>query len=210
MKKIIRILLICLIIAGTIVISTIGFNVGIKYSANTQISINMKQEFNVQDVKKIAKEVFKNQSVLVQQVEIYKDMAQITVKEASEEQINELNQKINEKYGLENKIEDLYVTNNSNVKLKTIANQYKIPIAIVSIIVILYAMLLYRKLGIWKVLYTTALNMIVPQTILFSVYAVTRLPINRATAVISIMVYISSIILSFVHLSKKKNELIEK
>ena len=61
-------------------------------------------------------------------------MAQITVKEASEEQINELNQKINEKYGLENKIEDLYVTNNSNVKLKTIANQYKIPIAIVSII----------------------------------------------------------------------------
>lgn len=210
MKKIIRILLICLIIAGTIVISTIGFNVGIKYSANTQISINMKQEFNVQDVKKIAKEVFKNQPVLVQQVEIYKDMAQITVKEASEEQINELNQKINEKYGLENKIEDLYVTNNSNVKLKTIANQYKIPIAIVSIIVILYAMLLYRKLGIWKVLYTTALNMIVPQTILFSVYAVTRLPINRATAAISIMVYISSIILSFVHLSKKKNELIEK
>ena len=170
----------------------------------------MKQEFNVQDVKKIAKEVFKNQPVLVQQVEIYKDMAQITVKEASEEQINELNQKINEKYGLENKIEDLYVTNNSNVKLKTIANQYKIPIAIVSIIVILYAMVLYRKLGIWKVLYTTALNMIVPQTILFSVYAVTRLPINRATAVISIMVYISSIILSFVHLSKKKNELIEK
>lgn len=210
MKKIIRILLICLIIAGTIVISTIGFNVGIKYSANTQISINMKQEFNAQDVKKIAKEVFKNQPVLVQQVEIYKDMAQITVKEASEEQINELNQKINEKYGLENKIEDLYVTNNSNVKLKTIANQYKIPIAIVSIIVILYAMVLYRKLGIWKVLYTTALNMIVPQTILFSVYAVTRLPINRATAVISIMVYISSIILSFVHLSKKKNELIEK
>lgn len=210
MKKIIRILLICLIIAGTIVISTIGFNVGIKYFANTQISINMKQEFNVQDVKKIAKEVFKNQPVLVQQVEIYKDMAQITVKEASEEQINELNQKINEKYGLENKIEDLYVTNNSNVKLKTIANQYKIPIAIVSIIVILYAMVLYRKLGIWKVLYTTALNMIVPQTILFSVYAVTRLPINRATAVISIMVYISSIILSFVHLSKKKNELIEK
>ncbi len=210
MKKIIRILLICLIIAGTIVISTIGFNVGIKYSANTQISINMKQEFNVQDVKKIAKEVFKNQPVLVQQVEIYKDMAQITVKEASEEQINELNQKINEKYGLENKIEDLYVTNNSNVKLKTIANQYKISIAIVSIIVILYAMVLYRKLGIWKVLYTTALNMIVPQTILFSVYAVTRLPINRATAVISIMVYISSIILSFVHLSKKKNELIEK
>ena len=39
MKKVIQILLICLIIAGIIVISTIGFNVGTKYAENTQINI---------------------------------------------------------------------------------------------------------------------------------------------------------------------------
>lgn len=32
MKKIVQVLLICLIIAGIIVISTAGFNVGLKYS----------------------------------------------------------------------------------------------------------------------------------------------------------------------------------
>ena len=41
MNKIIKILLVCLFIAGIIVISTIGFNVGTKYSENTQIGINI-------------------------------------------------------------------------------------------------------------------------------------------------------------------------
>ena len=36
--------------------------------------------------------------MLVQQVELYKDMVQITVKEATEEQITTLKDKINEKY----------------------------------------------------------------------------------------------------------------
>lgn len=98
MKKIVQVLLICLIIAGIIVISTAGFNVGLKYSEHDEISINVGSKFNVADIKAIAKEVFGNSNVLVQQVELYKDMVQITVKEATEEQITTLNDKINEKY----------------------------------------------------------------------------------------------------------------
>ena len=70
MKKVIRILLICLIIAGTIVISTIGFNVGTKYSENTQININIGTEFKIEDIRNITNEVFGNTSVLIQQVEL--------------------------------------------------------------------------------------------------------------------------------------------
>ena len=47
MKKIVQVLLICLIIAGIIVISTAGFNVGLKYSEHTEISINVGSQFNV-------------------------------------------------------------------------------------------------------------------------------------------------------------------
>ena len=99
MKKVIQILLICLIIAGTIVTATVGFNVGLKYSEHDEISINVGSKFNVADIKATAKEVFGNSNVLVRQVELYKDMVQITVKEATEEQITTLNDKINEKYG---------------------------------------------------------------------------------------------------------------
>ena len=88
MKKVVSILLICLLIAGIILISTMGFNVGLKYSENTQIAINIGKKFDVRDVKAIASEVFGKQRVIVQKVELYEDMVQITVKDATEEQIS--------------------------------------------------------------------------------------------------------------------------
>ena len=210
MKKVIQILLICLIIAGIIVISTIGFNVGTKYSENTQININIGTEFKISDIRKITNEVFNNTPVIIQQVELYKDMVQITVKSATEEQISNLNDKINEKYNLENKISDIIVSNNSNVRLRNIVKPYIIPVAIVSVITIAFAMIMYRKLGIWKVLYETAMSIVAPQAILSSFYAVTRLPINRLTVAISITVYIASITVPMIRLAKVKEEYTEQ
>lgn len=206
MKKTIQILLICLIIAGTIVIATVGLNVGTKYSENTQISINIGQKFEISDIKQITDEVFKNQTVLVQAIELYEDMVQITVKEATSEQIEELNTKINEKYQIENTISDIGVMQNANIRLRDIIKPYILPISIVSVITILYTMIIYRKLGIWKVLYTMAINIVAPQAILVSLYAVTRLPINRLTAIISIIVYIISITWMTWHLYEVKNK----
>lgn len=206
MKKVIQILLICLIIAGIIVISTIGFNVGTKYSENTQININIGTEFQIGDIREITNEVFNNTPVIIQQVELYKDMVQITIKSATEEQISNLNDKINEKYNLENKISDIIVSNNPNVRLRNIVKPYIVPVAIVSVIAVVYAMIMYRKLGIWKVLYEIAMSIVAPQAILSSFYAVTRLPINRLTVAISIIIYIASITIPMVRMAKVKEE----
>ena len=206
MKKVIQILLICLIIAGIIVISTIGFNVGTKYSENTQININIGTEFQIGDIREITNEVFNNTPVIIQQVELYKDMVQITIKSATKEQISNLNDKINEKYNLENKISDIIVSNNPNVRLRNIVKPYIVPVAIVSVIAVVYAMIMYRKLGIWKVLYEIAMSIVAPQAILSSFYAVTRLPINRLTVAISIIIYIASITIPMVRMAKVKEE----
>ena len=210
MKKVMQIILICLMIIGIIVISTVGFNVGIKYSENMQINIYIGTEFNVLDIKKIAKEVFNNKKVLVQQVELYKDMVQITVKNATEDEINNLNNKINEKYNIGNNREDLTVTNNPNIRLRNIIKPYIMPIALVSILTIVSAMIVYRKLGIWKILYETTITIVGFQAILSSLYALTRLPINRLTEVIAMIVYIVSLIIPMVHFSKIKNKLDEE
>lgn len=210
MKKVMQIILICLMIIGIIVISTVGFNVGIKYSENMQINIYIGTEFNVLDIKKIAKEVFNNKKVLVQQVELYKDMVQITVKNATEDEINNLNNKINEKYNIGNNREDLTVTNNPNIRLRNIIKPYIMPIALVSILTIVSVMIVYRKLGIWKILYETTITIVGFQAILSSLYAVTRLPINRLTEVIAMIVYIVSLIIPMVHFSKIKNKLDEE
>lgn len=211
MKKIISILLMCLIIAGVIVVATIGFNVGTKYSETTQISIKIGKEFEINDIQKIANEVFDKQNVLVQYVELYKDMVQITVKDASEEQIKNLNEKVNEKYEISNEISDILVTEQSNVRLRDIAKPYIIPVVTVSIITVLYVMVAFRKLGIGQVLYNTLMNMVSTQVILAGIYAVVRIPINRLTMVIAMVLYIASIALNIVYLNKvKKNKEEEK
>lgn len=211
MKKIISILLMCLIIAGVIVVATIGFNVGTKYSETTQISIKIGKEFEINDIQKIANEVFDKQNVLVQYVESYKDMVQITVKDASEEQIKNLNEKVNEKYEISNEISDILVTEQSNVRLRDIAKPYIIPVVTVSIITVLYVTVAFRKLGIGQVLYNTLMNMVSTQAILAGIYAVVRIPINRLTMVIAMVLYIASIALNIVYLNKvKKNKEEEK
>ena len=206
MKKVIQILLICLIIAGTIVTVTVGFNVGLKYSEHDEISINVGSKFNVADIKAIAKEVFGNSNVLVQQVELYKDMVQITVKEATEEQITTLNDKINEKYKIENQLTDIKVVHTPNVRLRNIIKPYILPISIVSIITIVFAMIVFRKLGALKVAYEVAISIVAPQVILASLYAVTRIPINRLTSIIAIIIFIISLVLPMVKLNKVKEE----
>ena len=205
MKRVVSILLICLLIAGIIVIAVKGFNVGLKYSENTQIAINIGKTFEINDIKQITSEVFKGQRVIIQKVELYEDMVQITVKEASEGQINELNTKINEKYELENSIDDVEVVQNANVRLRTLIKPYILPISILSIVTILYAMIVYRKQGILYVLYTTAMAIVAPQAILSSLYSVTRIPINRLTSIIAVVVYIASITITMIYFGKKKN-----
>lgn len=206
MKKIVQVLLICLIIEGIVVISTVGFNVGLKYSEHIEISINVGSQFNVADIKAITKEVFGNTNVLVQQVELYKDMVQITVKEATEEQISSLNDKINEKYEIENQLTDIKIVHISNVRLRSIIKPYILPISIVSIITIVFAMIVFRKLGALKVAYEVVISIVAPQAILASLYAVTRIPINRLTSIIAIIIFIISLVLPMVKLNKVKEE----
>ena len=206
MKKIVQVLLICLIIAGIVVISTVGFNVGLKYSEHIEISINVGSQFNVADIKAITKEVFGNTNVLVQQVELYKDMVQITVKEATEEQISSLNDKINEKYEIENQLTDIKIVHISNVRLRSIIKPYILPISIVSIITIVFAMIVFRKLGALKVAYEVVISIVAPQAILASLYAVTRIPIHRLTSIIAIIIFIISLVLPMVKLNKVKEE----
>ena len=121
-------------------------------------------------------------------------MVQITVKEASEEQIKTLNDKINEKYEISNELSNVLVTRQSNVRLRDIVKPYIVPVAIVSVITIVYVMIAFRKLEIWQVLYNTLMNMVAPQAIL-------------AGLVIEILIYIASIMLNIVYLNKiEKNK----
>ena len=215
MKKIIQIICICVMIAAIVLIATMGFKVGVKYSENTQINVNIGKEFDIKDINSITNEVFPKQNVIIQQVELYKDMVQITIKgNPTDEEIEQLNTKINEKYGIENKTSDIVISQNANTKLKDIIKPYIVPVIITFALIFVYVIIRFRKLGVGNVVYKTIVAILGPQALLFSIYAIARIPINRLTAVISGVFYIMSSVLIVVYFlntykSEKKKEVVE-
>lgn len=191
MKKIVKIILIGIILVGMICAVTLKFNIGLKYSNNVQLGINISKDFELGDIKNIVNEVFKNEKSIVQYIELYKNMVKITVKEATDEQIEELNNKINEKYEINNEVSNIEVTHNDNkINFKSIIKSIIIPVTISTVIIAVYAMIAFKKIGMFKVLYEFAIMVVGAQVILLSIYAITRLPINNITPIIAIMLYI--------------------
>lgn len=193
-KKICYAILICIIIAGSIVIGTIGLNVDIAYSKNVKIDVYLGKEYNHEEVKQIAKEVFERDRILLQQVEYYGDMFSLTIAQKADENMDEkielLNNKINEKYELENKKEDIRVTYQPKIKLSSIITPYIIPLAISVAVILVYTLIRFRKIGIIKTLVFYILTIAASEAIYLSILAITRFPINRVVVPVGLCIYI--------------------
>lgn len=193
-KKIIILLTVIILIAGIAVTTIKGLNFDLKYQETQNIQIYIGKKFNDEDIKQITKEVFGNQSVMIQKVEIYKDTVIITAKEITEEQKNNLVTKINEKYGTELKAEEIEITNIPHTRGRDIILPYVVPFITAGAIVLAYMAIRYYKLGTEKVLAQTIGILITTQAILFSIIAITRIPVGRLTIPMVLMVYMLTLI----------------
>lgn len=192
-KKIFYAILICIIIAGAICIATAGLKADIVYSKNVRIDVYLGKEYNHDEVEQIAKEVFKIDRVLVKQVEYYGDMFSLIIPQNVEDidgKVEELNTKINEKYELENKKEDIKVVYESKIKLSSVLIPYIAPIAISLAIILVYVSIRYRKIGIIKTLATYILSILASEAIYLSALAIFRFQINRLVIPIGLAIYV--------------------
>ena len=211
MNKLTKIMLICALvitIAGSIVVATCGFNVELRYRESTQVGINIGKEFKESEIKDIAKEVF-NQDVVIQTIEIYKDMAQITIarQDVTDEQIEALVNKVNEKYETTLDKSAVSITYTSNVRIRDIMDPYVSPILFSVVIAIAYFAILYKKNGIFKVLYTLLLSVFGTQAVFFGIIAIFRIPFGRFTMPMSMSLFILVlVILGGMYAFDKKEE----
>ena len=104
MKKKLFIVAIVVVIVAAFIVAAIGFNVDIKYREHTSIIVPIGDKYNMSDVKKITDEVFANKEVVLENSGLYDDELSIRVADASDEQIDALKNKINEKYNIAQKI----------------------------------------------------------------------------------------------------------
>ena len=194
-KRIIYGIILGVIIVGAIIIATMGLNADLTYSKNVKVDIYVGKTIENNDIKQIVKEVFGEGRIIVQQVEVYGDMATVLIEEKNadnlEEKIETLNTKINEKYGVENKKEEaIQVVHQPKIRLSSILNPYIMPLTISTIAVLVYAMIRFRKLGALKTLASYLISILLSGALYLSFLAITRIPINRLVIPVGLLIYI--------------------
>ena len=167
-----------------------GFNFDLKYQETQRVELYLKTEFNISDIRQITNEVFGNQKVMIQKVEVFEDSVSITTTSISDEQKSNLITKINEKYGTELTTEDTTVENIGHTRGRDIIKPYIVPFAISTIIVLIYLGIRYYKLSIAKVIAKSIGVMALAQILLFNIITITRIPIGRLTIPMVILVYL--------------------
>ena len=204
-KKVFYAILICIMIAGAIVIATMGLKADIIYSKNVRLDMYLGKEYNKQDIEQIAKEVFGNERMLVQQVEFYGDMFSITVPQEVEDldtKVEQLVSKVNEKFGLELKKENITKVYQPKIKLSSVLMPYLLPMAISMVIILIYVMVRFRKIGVWKTLSAYILTALASELIYLSILAICRIPINRLVTPIGLAIY--AIVITIITAKREK------
>lgn len=209
-KKIIYGILALIVLVGAVLVVTIGLKLDMKNDANTKIYVYIGKEFDNNDIEQIAKETFETDTAIVQKVEIYNEMALITIKEQNTENINEkiesLNSKINEKYGLENKTEDIVIKNETKINMYSVIKPYILPMLISLIVILVYSSIMYRKLGILKNIIIYVLTVIGSQLLYASILVITRLPFNMFIIPIGLIIYAITIVVVTIIKQKQLND----
>ena len=215
-KKIVGAILTLIILAGIIITSIWGLNFSLNYSNHKVIDIYIGQEFENKDIYQIAKEVLGDVKIEIQKVELYEDMVSINVKDISTEQLLDLNTKINEKYGIENTIEEIVVTEIPNVRGRDLIKPYIVPVAISFVIIVIYLLIyntIYSKKGrevnIVKTVLKFIANIIVVELVYLSIIAITRLEINSLTIPVGIALYVLTTIVILIKLENKYSKIKE-
>lgn len=190
--KIISLLVYGIVIIGIIVTATVGLNFDLRYQEAKRVQLYIGKDFEISDVKQIAKEILGNQKVNVQKVEVYEDTVSILAKDITDDQKSEIVNKVNEKYGLELSADQIETTTIPRTRGRDIIKPYILPFAIATIIILVYMAIRYYKLGAIKTVAKALATLVLAQAFLLAIMAITRIPIGRITIPLVIATFVAS------------------
>ena len=202
--KAICLILAVVIIAGIVVMATVGFNIELSMQKNNRIELYLEKDFEISDIKNIANEVFQNKPTVIQKVEVFGDTVSITANEITDEQKQQLVEKVNEKYSLELNADSTEIEKIPNERLRDLISPYIFAFSLATGLIILYMILKYKKLGMLNILIKTLCTIVIAQATLFSVIAITRIPVGRLTIPMVIIIYLTSL---FIYTGNKEKQL---
>lgn len=208
MKKIIYAILICIIIAGIVVIASVGLKADIIYSKNVELDVYVGKTFERKDIENIVNEVFPNERVIINEIEMFGDMFSVTLADTrTEDELNskveELVTKVNDKYDTDLENDDIAIRHNPKAKLSSIILPYAVTIGISMALILIYVGIRYRKLGVVRTILTYIVSILAVEMVYLSILAIIRYPINRIVIPIGLVLLVTVVtILGFVNEKK--------
>ena len=207
-KNIISVLIIIMIIFGIFMAVTKGINTGILYTEREQIGIFINSQFDITDIRKIAKDVFKDEDYILQKATIFEDTVIIQNEEITNEEKEQIVIKLNEKYGLDIKNEDITVEKIDARSLKEDLGKYILPSCISLILVIVYFAFRFKKLGCVRTNVRFVTTIIFAELLYLSILSISQIEIGRLLAPVAFMIYILCTIVATAIFEKERTDLI--
>lgn len=207
-NKLLYIILIIVIIVGVIVYKVKGFNKELNYSNRQEFEISAASTFDVSKVEEIVKSVITNRQIKVQKVERFENALKITSAEISEEEKENIINKINEEYNENISNEDVKIISVTATRIIDILIPYIFPIIIAMVIVLVYFVILYNKIGITEVLTKGIILPILVELSYYAIIAITRIPFGRTTNSIALGIFILTIGMLTICFQKQKEKLV--
>lgn len=193
-EKVLYVVIAIIFIVAIIMTAVVGFKVDLNYAEGYTITFTVGKEVKANEVKDIAKEVFGDNNLLVQEVEMFNDSVLIKMQnDVTDEELQNLSTKINEKYESDVAVEDIAVEHNQNVKLRTVVEPYIAPLGLSTLLVVGYYAIRYK--GIKKMLCLLKYLVIV-EGLLYSLYAICRIPVNELTMPIAVAAYALTVLVN--------------
>lgn len=177
-KKIIVLGMILLIVAGIIVVSLKGFNVALLFGKHEAVELKIGKKVDFSAVEEICKETFQNQNYVIKELELFGDSVQVNVQSITDEEKENFIAKINEKFETAKTVEDLNIYSIPNRRIRDVLNVYAKPMVISFGISLVYMLIRFRKLESLKVVSDVLVKVILTEAILFSLIAITRVPVS--------------------------------
>lgn len=203
--KIIIIVMAVIILAGLIMICVKGYNYSLLYSKSQRMNIYMTKDFEISEIEEIVKEVLDKNKFKVQQGNTFGTVISIISNEITEEQQNNIIQKLNEKYDIEiNKDSDVVLTQIPQANAWDLITKYISPLVITTIILLVYFIIRYRNQGIIKCIGIPVITLVLVSALYFSIIGLTRIPVNEFFAIFFVLIYFLTIICNTIKLNKQE------
>lgn len=202
-KMISYIVIALIILVGIAAIFAFKLNFTLMYSEHTTINVYLGKAYNLQEIKQIVEETLGKQETIYQEIETFGDSLAITVKEATDEQVSNLEAKLKEKYEIESTEQILQTNKIGHLRGRDIVKPYIVPMLISTIIILIYIGIRYIKLGTIKVVLTLLLRLAVSEALLLSIIAIIRIPIGVYTMPVAILLYMGVILFTAISYENK-------